>query len=49
MALHIAEVASTDYIDLVSGAIFFHDTRIRRWPHLERTAKIGDLFFYRER
>jgi spore germination cell wall hydrolase CwlJ-like protein len=49
MALHIAEVASTDYIDLVDGAIFFHDTRIRRWSHLERTAKIGDLIFYRER
>jgi spore germination cell wall hydrolase CwlJ-like protein len=49
MALHIAEVASTDYIDLVGGAIFFHDTRIRRWPHLERTARIGDLIFYRER
>ena len=49
MALHIAEIASTDYIDLVDGAIFFHDTRVRRWPHLEKTARIGDLVFYKER
>ena len=48
-ALHVAEIASTDYVDLVDGAIFFHDTRIRRWPHLQRTAKIGDIIFYRER
>ena len=47
-ALHVAEIASTDYVDLVGGALFFHDTRIRRWPHLEKTARIGDLIFYRE-
>lgn len=48
-ALVVAEVAQTDYIDLVDGAIFFHDTSIRRWRHLEKTARIGDLVFYRER
>lgn len=49
MALHVAEIATTDYVDLVEGALFFHDTRVRRWPHLEKTVKIGDLVFYRER
>lgn len=48
-ALVVAEVAQTDYIDLVDGALFFHDTSIRRWRHLEKTARIGDLVFYRER
>jgi spore germination cell wall hydrolase CwlJ-like protein len=48
-ALHIAEVAQTDYIDLVDGALFFHDTRVRGWRHLEKTARIGDLIFYKER
>ncbi|CAB5224349.1 SleB Cell wall hydrolyses involved in spore germination [uncultured Caudovirales phage] len=48
-ALVIAEIAQTDYIDLVDGALFFHDTSIRRWRHLEKTARIGDLVFYRER
>ena len=38
-----------DYINMVDGAFFFHDTSIRRWPHLERTARIGELVFYRER
>lgn len=48
-ALRVAEIAQTDYIDLVGGALFFHDTSIRRWRHLEKTARIGDLVFYRER
>lgn len=47
-ALVVAEVAQTDYIDLVDGALFFHDTTIRRWRHLEKTARIGNLVFYRE-
>ena len=47
-ALHVAEIARTDYVDLVGGAIFFHDTSIRRWRHLEKTVRIGDIIFYRE-
>jgi spore germination cell wall hydrolase CwlJ-like protein len=50
---HIAQVAAYvavfDYIDMVNGAIFFHDTSVRRWQQLERTARIGELVFYRER
>ncbi len=50
---HVAQVAAYvavfDYIDMVNGAIFFHDTSVRRWSHLERTARIGELVFYRER
>lgn len=47
---HVAAfVAVFDYVDMVNGAIFFHDTSVRRWPHLERTARIGELIFYRER
>lgn len=48
-ALVIAEIAQTDYPDLVNGALFFHDTSIRRWRHLQKTARIGDLVFYKER
>lgn len=48
LALHVAEVAQTDYIDLVGGAIFFHDSSVRRWRHLEKTVRIGNLIFYRE-
>lgn len=44
-----AFVAVFDYVDMVNGAIFFHDTSVRRWSHLERTARIGELIFYRER
>ena len=44
-----AFVAVFDYVDMVDGAIFFHDTSVRRWPHLERTVRIGELVFYRER
>ena len=44
-----AYVAVFDYIDMVNGAIFFHDTSVRRWSHMERTARIGELVFYRER
>jgi len=44
-----AYVAVFDYIDVVNGAIFFHDTSVRRWSHMERTARIGELVFYRER
>ena len=47
---HVAAfVAVFDYVDMVNGAIFFHDTSVRRWPHLERTVRIGELIFYRER
>lgn len=48
-ALVIAEIAQTDYVDLVDGALFFHDTSIRRWRHLQKTARIGDIIFYKER
>jgi len=44
-----AYAAVFDYSDMVNGAIFFHDTSVRRWSHLERTARIGELVFYRER
>lgn len=49
VAQYAAHLAVTDYIDMVGGAIFFHDVSVRRWPHLERTARIGELVFYRER
>lgn len=48
-ALVVAEIAQTDYIDLVDGALFFHDTSIRRWRHLQKTVRIGNLVFYKER
>ena len=44
-----AYAAVFDYSDMVNGAIFFHDTSVRRWSHMERTARIGELVFYRER
>lgn len=48
-AAYAAYLAVFDHDDLVKGAIFFHDTSIRRWSHLHRTVRIGDLIFYRER
>ncbi len=49
VANYAAYLAVFDHPDLVDGAIFFHDKSVRRWPHLERTVRIGDLIFYRER
>lgn len=49
IAQYAAYLAVFDYIDMVEGAIFFHDVSVRRWPHLERTVRIGELIFYRER
>ena len=49
IAQYAAYLAVFDYIDMVEGALFFHDVSVRRWPHLERTARIGELIFYRER
>ncbi len=49
IANYAAYLAVFDHPDLVEGAIFFHDTSVRRWPHLERTARIGNIIFYRER
>lgn len=49
VARQAAYAATDDHRDMVRGAIFFHDSSIRRWPHLERTARIGQLIFYKER
>lgn len=49
IATYAAYLAVFDHHDLVDGAIFFHDKRIRRWSHLEQTVRIGDLTFYKER
>lgn len=48
-AREAAELALEEHKDLTRGALFFHDTSIRGWPHLRRTVRLGDLVFYKER